>query len=327
MLALFKKNDIRAVFGLLFLGILCHWHNFTAPISSPAASKFHKALFFQSDILLQWANHHPLLLSILSFLALFSTALYLNHIVVQEKMVNRKSYFVAVSFMLYTGFMPVFSVLSMPFFSALATTFAFAKCVSLNHSNQIKTDVFSIGVLLSLGTLFYFPAILNLFFFLFILILLRVFSPRDLVTLLLGFTGPMYVVGILIYIFGDSDTVLKNLFFHIEFPVSVVYAKQTLIWSALTLILFVYGSFLYQVQRARMHIAVRKKWNALALYLIAGVVSGLFSKEFPSVAWIVMIIPFSILLSLTFQSDREKVNTFTFYFFIIALLATQWLIK
>ena len=72
--------------------------------------------------------------------------------------------------------------------------------------------------------------------------------------------------------------------------------------------------------------AVKKKWNAVVLYLFVAMGAGIFYPVFPGVPWILTMAPISILLSQAFQHNQEKYNTFTFYFLLAAVLLIQWLL-
>ena len=98
------------------------------------------------------------------------------------------------------------------------------------------------------------------------------------------------------------------------------------ILTVVSISMLVYGLFLVNQAGIKNAISVRKKWNGVVLYLFFACLIGVFSKVFPGVPWILTIAPISIILSQTFLNNKEKYNTFTFYFLIMVVILVQWVL-
>lgn len=75
-----------------------------------------------------------------------------------------------------------------------------------------------------------------------------------------------------------------------------------------------------------MQLRFVKNGMGLCSIFLCFIFIGIFAKNFPGVPWILTITPISIILSQTFLNNKEKYNTFTFYFLLVAVLAIEWLL-
>ncbi|MBL7774310.1 MAG: hypothetical protein JNM95_15735 [Chitinophagaceae bacterium] len=327
MLALFRKNDITALLGLCLLTLFCKLHILLHPPALSELDAFHQATVYTFTGWKSFYNSNPFLFGLLSTVVLVFMALYINYVSVREKMFLRKSYLPAVAFILFTSLVPSHSFLGTPMIASFLCWVALGKSIGLAQQAKPKKDIFHIGFLAALAMLFYFPSVI---FFLLLLLLIVFFRPlalQELTAYILGYLTPIYLTGIIAYITGHWNSLLRHIYTHIMLPTKIIHPKQTILVGIISICVLVYGWFEYQQQQNRLHISIRKKWNALGMYFVAAAVAGLFSSLFPGQPWVFLAPPFSILLSQALQSRKEKLNIFTFYFVLLALLLMQWVIK
>ncbi len=327
MVGLFKRNDIVAFSGLLILHILLRLKGIMDPVPVKWVEKFHEGFFFQWNWLQRAYTANPGVYMIISTLLFFVFALYVNLVVNQERLYARKTYIPALSLILFSAFTPEICMFSNVFIANVLIFIAFARALMLYSHHKPRKACFDIGLLVGLASLFYFPAVLLVILFILMFAILRSIVLQEIVAFLLGVLGIWYFAAAYVFIRGDWKLVLQHLYFHIHLPSKLVHPAVFIISSLVSILLLVYGMFLLNQNGPKNPIAVRKKWNAVVFYAFFGLVIGVFSSIFPSLPWLLAVTPFSIILSQTFQHNKEKINIFTFYFILASLVAVQWVIK
>ncbi|HPI53240.1 MAG TPA: DUF6427 family protein, partial [Chitinophagaceae bacterium] len=313
MVGLFKRNDIVAFAGLLILHILLQLKGIMNPVPVKWLDKFYHGFFFQWNGLERAYSSHPGVYMVVSAIMFFVFALYVNLVVNQERLYARKSYIPALSLILFSAFTPEMCLFSSVFVANVLIFIAFARTLMLYSHNKPRKACFDIGLLVGLASLFYFPAVLLVILFILMFAILRSIVLQEFVAFLVGVIGTWYFAAAYVFIRGDWKIVLQRIYFHIHLPSKLIHPSVFIISSVVSILLLVYGMFLLNLHGPKNPIAVRKKWNAVVFYAFFGLVIGLFSSIFPSLPWLLAVTPFSIILSQTFQHNREKINIFTFY--------------
>ncbi len=327
MLSLYKKNDIVAVIGLIVIAFVSRLHFIIHPKLIQPLEGIYKGFFFSWHGLKNFYIQNPGMYQTLSTLVIIVMALYLNYIAETEKLFHRKTYVHGLSVILYSAFIPELTLFSMPFIAAFFLLIALGKSLGLTQSNSPRKQIFQIGLFAALACLFYFPSILFFMVFILIIMLLRSVVIEEIAAFVIGYLTPFYFVTILLYIQGTLKQTLQQLYPAIQLPFSLNNPAWTILIGIMSTSLLVYGWYTYNQQSGSLHISIRRKWNAIGLYFVFAVIAGFFSKSFPGLSWIFVLVPFSILLSQSLQSKNEKWNIFTFYFLLITLLLFQWVIK
>lgn len=324
MLNVFKRNDISSLAALLLITFLCKLNFLIHPAAAISPGQF-KGLFFSWGGITEFGRNHPTFFVFLSICLQVAFAVYINAIVNREKLYSRKNYFTALSFLLVTSLLPAFSVLSYPFFAAALVFTAWGAMLKLNNTTYPRRDCFNIGCLLGFAVMFYFPAIIFLLTFLITLWLVRPYIIQEALAYLTGFVVPFYFVAALLFLRGSLRMTVTNFYLHLELPVKFIGRLDLLLFGFASILLFCYSLYLLKKYGYRNSIFIRKKWNMLLVYMLSAATVGVLSPVFPGSAWLLFLIPFSILLSQSYQHDKEKMNIFTFFFLIAAILLTQWL--
>lgn len=327
MLRILKQNDLLSAITLVLLCLLLKGRYVWHPLPLAALQDFDRGLFFTLRGLPSFYVKSPALYTGLSVLVQFGLSLYINYIVNREKLQHQKSYLPAFTFLLYTSFVPILNVFSTLFIANTLLFIAFGKTLQLYHMAKVRKECFDIGLLLALACLFYSPAILFVLLFAILLFILRPFSLQELTAFLLGCFTLLYVSAALLFLFGKENSFLQVLHLQISLPVKTIPLLPLITLNTLSICMVVYSIFLLNQNMNKFPMAVRKKWTAVSVYLGFATLAGLFSSVFPGLPWLLVITPLCIILSTAFQHDKEKNNTFTFYFLLLSVLAVQWLFK
>lgn len=320
MITYFKRNDIGTAFLLVFVCVVLKIKYILSPPAFKEIDDLHIGLVFAFPSWKQFYLQHPSVYVFFSICCLFAFALYLNYVANKEKLFPRKSFLPALSFLVFTSFLPVLHIFSVLFIANMLLFVAFAKTLELPNSAHPQRLCFDIGLYVSLASLFYFPSILLFFLFLALLLFFRPFKLQENIAYLLGIVTPIYFLLSILYL-SDSKAVP---FLHLTPPIASTHSGKLLLISLVSMVLLVYGLFLTNQNGFKNPIIVRKKWNAVVLYLFFMMLIGVLSRTFPGLPWLLIFAPFSILLSQTFLHNKEKYNTFTFYFLILLILIVQW---
>lgn len=288
--------------------------------------------FYQSTVYTfsGWKSFYqqsPFLYNLISIAVVLLMSLYINYTTVSEKLFFRKSYYPSLAFVLFTSLVPSHSVLGTPLIASFLCWVALSKSIGLAQHPKARKSIFHIGFLAALACLFYFPSVLFFILFLLLVFFFRPFSLQEISAYILGYLTPLYLCAMLSYVLGGWQTMTQHIFAGIKLPAKIIHPKQTIMVGVISICVLVYGWYEYQQQHQRMHISIRKKWNAIGMYFIAAALVGLFSIQFPGQPWVFLAAPFSILLSQALQSRKENLNIFTFYFVLLALLLMQWVLK
>ena len=165
MLQVFKRNDISAYIALLFIALVCKLRYLLHPeLIVPDTYSF-DALFFNMNRLKSIFTNSPSLYLFLSIIAQFIFAVYLNAVVISQKLYAQKNYFPALSFILITSFLPQLNYFSVAFMANAFLFAAFSTVLQLSNSNQPRRACFNIGLLVALAVFFHFPVIVFLIVF------------------------------------------------------------------------------------------------------------------------------------------------------------------
>ncbi len=328
MLQVFKRNDISAYIALLLVAFVCKIKYILNPQLFKAGTGTFDGLFFSMNRLHSIYAKMPSLYIFISLCAQVAFALFVNLVVIRQKLFTQKNYFTALSFILITSFFPSFNFISAAFISNIFLFTAFSLVLRLRSTPQPRKCCFNIGVLIAVAAFFYFPAIIFLLIFLLFTWLLRPFMLQELVACMLGFLTPVYLTLAIWYLNGHTASSLykaltENL--HLEVPLYVTKTVPAIIFISVSLILLIYSLYISNKNTLKNAIIVRKKWRIISVYLFFAVLCGVLSSRFPDTYFIIALTPFSILLSQSFHNRKEKMNIFTFFFLIISVLCVQWI--
>ena len=266
---------------------------------------FQEGFFFQWKGLYNFYIAHPSLYIGLSTILFIVFAVYFNFIINREKIFARKSFIPGFAIILYSSFLPSFSIFSTVFIANVFIFLAFANVLSAYNIYSPQKIFFNAGLFLGFATLFYFPSILLFILFILLILMIRSFKWQE-------FLAYNYT---------------KHLYFRMHFPTKIIATPIFITLSIITVIMLVYGLFLVNQFQNKNTTGVRKKWNCIGFYFVFASIVGLFSVRFPSLTWLMAVTPFSIILSQSLQNNKEKFNTFTFYFLLILLFSIQWIMQ
>lgn len=195
MLSFFKSNNPSIVtFYIIYLVLFRLIFFFTIP-QTDFVFQHHEPL---SNLLFGFLKIKSLNFGIMSLslgaVLCFMQALFINNIVNENKMLPKKNYLAGAVFIIFASFFKEGLLLSP---ASLALTFLIlctARIFALIRKEKSYGDIFDIGFLAAVASLFYFPCIIFVLFAYIGLATVRPFKLREWLGVLTGFLAPFLLV-------------------------------------------------------------------------------------------------------------------------------------
>lgn len=262
-----------------------------------------------SKLVLELLGRNHYLSAISSVILVFVQALIVNQMVNSTKLFDRNNYVPALLYILCAS---MFTDMLYPSPGLLANTFVALVMLSLSDlwkQQQAFMEIYDVGFLIALASLFYAPALSMLMLMYIALGILRPFSWREWLTALLGILTPYFLIGTY-YFMIDGLPGFINQQFGQMLSFSGMYFQATLdvqVIGPYILLLLVLAAWYLQATYLKSQIQVRKflillVWALIILFFSFLLSDGLHLKHF-----VIISVPLSVILSyylLHFKKQR-----------------------
>lgn len=188
---------------------------------------------------------------IISIIVTFLAAVYLNKIVIENRITKESTLFPGLFFILMTSIIPELGMLSPPLLGILPFLISLDYLLLLYKNSEYSGKVFNMGFWLSTASLFYFPYI---YFSIFIFIgisILKYVRIADIFRMLIGLVTPYILMFYYFFWVGEAGsiftTLIGNYFGIINFPIAfnIQFAiKLALISLLLVIVVLNYGQYI-----------------------------------------------------------------------------------
>ena len=207
-----------------------------------------------------------LIFPVITFILLFSQAVYFNKLVNNLRIMQRPHYLTGMSYLLITSLFSEWNVLSSPLIINSLLIWVWSKMSGLYSNQSPKTTLFNIGIAIGISTFFYFPSIAFTALIIFGLALTRPFKLAEWLMALLGILTPYYFLLAIVFL-TDKWKGYKFPGFAVTAP---VFEQSRWAYAAIFIVLIssVLGIFYIQQNFRRQLIQARKAWNLTFLYLL-----------------------------------------------------------
>lgn len=304
MTGTFKANNSYNNFLLLLYGLLLKLPMFLHPYvpqTQQVDGFLYRAVL---SGLKPVSAHFPLIFPLITFILLFSQAVYFNKLVNDLRIMQRPHYLTGMSYLLITSLFTEWNVLSSPLIINSILIWVWSKMSGLYSDPNPKTSLFNIGIAIGIGTFFYFPSIAFSALIIFGLAITRPFKLAEWLMALLGIITPYYFLLALVFL-TDKWKGYKFPGFAVTAP---VFDQST--WAYLAIIIVVISSvigiFYIQQNFRRQLIQARKTWNLTFLYLPVAVFVPFVNATHSFEYWILCAVPVSAFVAATFLYPAKK---------------------
>lgn len=329
MLSFFKSNNPGVVvFYLAYLLVFRLCYAFI-PFDTSFTSNYHEPL---SHLLFGFLNavslNSPLWSLFLSGVLVFIQALYINRIVNDQRMTAKKNHLGGWLYILLSSFFPQSLLLSPALISVTALIVACEKLFFLIKKEKMTAEIYDLGFLTAIASLFFFPAVAFLIFVIIGLSSVRSFNYKEYTVLTLGLTTPFFLL-FTYYFWNDNLTsFLFNLSNHYEKGWLLGFHFSNLEWlligSLFSLTLFVLFMVPSVVYSSLIQV---RKFVGILMFMIALIVAAFFLQQQIHLSYIVWLaFPISIFLTmLIMQWKRNWIAEIMHIILFLLVLVGQYI--
>lgn len=327
MLLLFKRNDVLGFAILVFVAFVLRMAYFVNPPAISELGDFYTNTFGKFNWLQDMYVAAPRLYIFLSAIFWIGVSVYFKQALVNLRLVPHRDFVPAIALVLVTSALPPFMILSVAGLAAVSIFVALTLVLGTPYNKTSRSRYFTIGAFLGIAIILYWPCIFLFIAALFILLSIRLFVLQEVVALILGTVFPVYLVWALYYIFSGHVFNPSNLAISFTLPVAIQYKSAAQVFIFFVILMAFYGIYISRNNISGNKIQLIKKWNGVLMFFILSLMAGISTKIFPLTAFVIALVPFSIILSSALTNNHKKYNTFTFYFVLVVVLSLQWVLR
>ncbi len=326
MVGLFRSNNPLSIVVLFFYGLVLKFSSFAdphIPVAQPTDGfLYHTFLWYLQGI----GNRTPVIYPIITYLLVFTQAITLNNLIINQRLLAKSNFLPAMSYLLITSFFPEWWQLSSTLIVNTMLVWVWARMSILFHNVKAKLLLFNIGVVLGICSFFYFPSLTFVILMIIALLITRAFRITEWLVGLLGITTPYYFLFAYLYLSNkwDPKTFIPSI------SLSYPQFQQTIwAWGAMVLLIvpFLISGFFIQRDILRMLIQVRKSWSLLLLYLLTALMVPFINSTSTFEYWILCAVPFAVFHANTFFNSRQALfHNLLHWIMVIFILALNYIV-
>lgn len=262
--------------------------------------------------------------TLFSVLLLFVQALIINRLAIRHRLFMHQHYLPAFCFIVLSSLNPALSVFGAPLIcNFLLLGVMHLLLASRNHQNANK-QIFNLGFLIMPAALLEFPAVVFVLYAFVALLIIRPFSFREWMVMLLGLVMPLYILVVilfctdklqLLHLWPELGVSLPRQLKPAEYYLGV--AGGLIVW----LCICVYNM---QSQLPKAPIFIRRSWIVVTLLLFFSLIAACFTAPSVQGGWMICLPALSLILAQAFSHERnKKVNRISFYFVLALVIFAQ----
>ena len=226
-------------------------------------------------------------------------ALLINSYINNYKITDKSTYLPALVYVVLSSVFFEFSQASPVLFANTFLVIALGRLISIYNKPQCYQQVFDIGLLISVATLFFLPAIFFLVILFPSLMILRTFKWREWIITLIGFATPYFLTATYFFVNGTLMNFLNQHLGSWTLEQGHVFNPNPGFWIKVGILMLILLLTANQVHRNffKNTIRNRKYFNILTVYLFVAF-STFFIDADSGLYYLAMILPpLSIVIS------------------------------
>ncbi len=252
---------------------------------------------------------------------MYLQAVYFNQIINKHGILGKSTFLPAASYILVCSVFTPFLSFTPPLFCNFFLLFIFNKIlVEYKNINSIAA-MFDLGLVVALGTLFYFPFVGFLMLLWIALLLFKPFSWREWVSVLVGFLTLMFILGVYYYWNGKLMgfiEIWKPLSSKLPIYINIEVLDYIVLFPIVVCILL---SMYYLNQNFfKSYVLVRKSFQlAISIFFVA-ILTFYLRPGFRINHFLLCAIPVALSLSYYFVNAKKKLVFETLFIAVIAVI-------
>lgn len=307
MLKLFKSTH-PVVFGfLLFYAVILKATYFINPLPfnfsthAPFSNLFYRIIFSIFGNNPYWEN-------VLTIILVFIQAVLLNQLSNHYKFNLKTSFLIALSYILVTSLFWEFALLSPPLIANTFLIFIVKILFSTYKKEKIPKELFDLGFMLGISTLFYFPMFFFLLLIFIALLILRPFNLKEWMTVIIGIVVPYFLLGTYYFWKDELKFFIQNQFvkpfefynYNLDFNITLM------VEVSLILLVSLWGFYLIQTYFNKSVVQWRKSMSVFFWFVLIGFFSFFLNPNLSLAHFILLSIPVSVFISFLFSEIRKN---------------------
>lgn len=326
MIRFFNVNNPSVIIFLFLYVVVLNLSLFFFPDAYPIAvsqAPFSKLFFEFTDFL--FGNNHYIL-AVFSIILVFAQSLMINNLVNNTKLFTTGTYVPAIIYALLASLFREFLFLTPVLLATFFLILAIGKALKFYKQHQSFGDIFDMGFLLGIASLFYMPDVLLIFLVFLSLLIMRSFNWREWVAGLLGFLSIYFLTGTYFFMTDDLSEFIQQHF--LSAGVSpIVFESRTgfYVVAIVTGILLVAASLTFLFNFLKSTIQTRKFLTMMGWTAVLLALSGLLGNGFTLNHFVALSVPLSILISYLFMTIRRvKIANVLHFLWLAVVLFFQY---
>ncbi len=269
-------------------------------------------------------------LSLLGFLIIGSQCLHLNWILNRYEVLYKTSYLPALIYFVFSAFLPQFVIFHPMLFVNSIMLFVLDKLMRLYKNPSPLAIDFDSCLLISIASMFYFPALIFCLLFFISLSILKPFSWRDWVVGFMGLVLPYFFVFVIYFLQDHLRGFIEIL---ISTPINRRIEMKRLIPEGYQVTVTVISAlFIATILRLRNNfykndIRTRNYQQVIFFFILTSVACALATKEDMLFRLSIITIPLSVLVSYYFLSIKKAWFAETIFLILLATMIFNYSIS
>lgn len=287
-------------------------------------SSGHWGLHYISDTLINFLGNSPRLYVVLGMINILIQSLIINRIAIAYKLFPSEGFIPAVLFIILTSFLPEWNTLSLPMISLWFILIPLNALLRLPITSMPKKLLFNAGISVSIASLIYFPAVLNVFFIWWAMAIIHPFHWKNVVIVLLGLLAPIYVTASVYFILGLPYNQFLIPAFEWNIP-SLPLSISTIVTLSIFILTSIFGIYSLNAYIEKINEPSKKIWWVVIALLVTSSLLVLYKMPNQSAGAYFCLAPLALLASNVWMNDKGKwIKISLFWILVLGALCVQW---
>lgn len=321
----FESNNPLLLIPVFIIGSFFWINAFINPpdvVNTANIAMFYKSIFHVF-------NKTPFLSVLFAYILVFIQAYIIFNIIQQNKLINKNSFISLLIYILLMSAINNLQTLSPVLFANLFILLSIRIIMNIYGSDEPFHQVFMSGLLISIASLFYFPASFFLLIIFISFIIYKIFKWREWLIVIIGFALPYFFISVFLFLtdnFFITFQKYRNYILDIKF-INYHHTLHEKIFIILMGLLILFSVFnIIFTNRAKL-IKIRLSFIFFLWFLLITIFFMFIGNDNTSIFFMIIYIPLTIILSNFIMHLRYPlIREFFFTLFIIAIIFAKYFI-
>ncbi len=321
MVFIFREKSTVSVFWLVTLSVVAHGHFLVHPPAVVVSGK--EAFFF--GFLKPFAALPGFALILLYHAIIIVQALRFNTVLNHLRMFPKQYFVTALCYILLSSLYPAWGNITPALLVNFLIIWLFSLLSTLYNTNNAKPLIYNIGIIASVISLLYFPAVFLLIVAFFAVGSLRAFRTNEWMVLLLGIITPPYFIVCILFLTGHLNVISQYLPYIQPHGFGLKENIPILIAAVAALVMVTAGFFAWNANSGKAIVQIRRSWGIMLMMFLLSIPLLFLIKDGHFGYLVLGLIPAAAIASNTFvYSKSELYQSVLFWALIGVIIYNNW---